>query len=402
MKIRYKAADKEGKISHGLIDGRSIEEAVEYLRRKDLTPITLDRIDNKIWNNIPFISQKVKTQELVLFTRQLSSMISSGLTLTKALEILKMEIKNETFVEIVTTIINDIQEGKTFSQAIEKHPQVFSPIYISIVKAGEQAGLLDKVLIRLTENLEKQSKLKATIKSALMYPFIVIIMMFGVALIMAFFVIPQLTGLYTSLNVEIPLPTKIVIGLAKLITSYWFLTILVVGIFVYGYRKWVATPSGKLIIDTLVLKLPVFGKLIKQTMLTEFSRTFGLLVGSGTLVVQSLIQTADVTGNVLYKTAILDVSKMVEKGESIGEAMSSYELLFPPMLIQLVKIGEQTGKIDESLLKASEYMEREVDQTVKTLTTAMEPFIMVILGVGVAFLVFSVITPIYSLINSVQ
>lgn len=401
MRIRYKASDKEGKVSRGLIDAKSIEDAANYLRQKDLMPITLDRTDNKFWQNLPLVSQKVKQGDIILFTRQLSSMLSSGLTLVKALEILKGQMKNQAMVEVVTTVMNDVQEGKTLGQAVEKHPKVFSQIYVSIIKAGEQSGLLDKVLLRLTENLEKQSKLKGTIKSALMYPAIVIIMMFGVMLIMTFFVIPQLSSLYTSMNVEIPLPTQIIIGFSKFLVSFWPVALGLGLIIVYGYRRWVSTPNGRLLIDSTLLRLPVFGKLISQTILAEFARTFGLLIGTGTSVVQALLQTADTTGNVLFKTAVTDISKMVEKGVSIGDAMSTYTL-FPPMMIQLVKVGEQTGKIDESLLSASEYYEREVDQVVKNLTTAMEPFIMLILGIGVAFLVFSVITPIYSLINSIQ
>lgn len=400
MKLRYKAATKEGRLSQGLLDAKDINEAAEYLRTKGFIPISITRIDNKFWANLPFM-KKIKSSDLVLFTRQLSSMLSSGLTLFRSLEILKDQIENEQMSEVVTTIINDVQEGRTLSQAIEKHTEVFSPIYVSIIRAGEQSGLLDKVLSRLADNLEKQAKLKSTVKGALMYPVIVIILMVLVMAIMMIFVIPQLTVLYTNLNVELPLPTKIVVALSNFMIAAWPLIILVGAVVVIGFRKWAKTADGKMLIDTALLKLPVFGKLITQTILAEFSRTFGLLVGTGTLVVEALTETADTTGNVLYKNAIMDVSKQVEKGVTVGDAMAYYTL-FPPLLIQLVRIGEQTGKIDDTLVKASEYFEREVDQTVKTLTTAMEPFIMIVLGVGVAFLIISVITPIYSLISSIQ
>ncbi len=400
MKLRYKAATKDGKLSQGLLDAKDVNEAANYLRTKALIPINITRVDNKFWTKLPFI-KKLKSSDLVLFTRQLSSMLSSGLTLFRSLEILKDQIENEQMVEVVTTVINDVQEGKTLSQAIEKHPEVFSPIYVSIIRAGEQSGLLDKVLSRLADNLEKQAKLKSTVKGALMYPAIVIILMVVVMAIMMIFVIPQLTVLYTNLNVDLPLPTKIVVGLSNFMIAAWPLLLLVGTVVIVGFRKWARTPDGKIVIDTTMLKLPVFGKLITQTILAEFSRTFGLLVGTGTLVVEALTETADTTGNVLFKNAIIDVSKQVEKGVTVGDAMAYYPL-FPPLLIQLVRIGEQTGKIDDTLVKASEYFEREVDQTVKTLTTAMEPFIMIVLGLGVAFLIISVITPIYSLISSIQ
>lgn len=400
MQLRYKAASKEGKLVHGLLDAKDIQEAAEYLRTKELIPVNITKVDNKPWANLPFFT-KVKSTDLVLFTRQLSSMLSSGLTLMKALEILKDQMENANMAEVITTVINDVQEGKTFSQALAKHPKVFTPIYVSIIKAGETSGLLDKVLSRLADNLEKQAKLRSTVKGALMYPVIVIILMVLVMAIMMIFVIPQLTVLYTNLNVPLPLPTQIVVGLSNFMIAGWPFVIGGLIISVYGFRKWAATKKGEEILDKISLRLPVFGKLVTQTILAEFSRTFGLLVGTGTLVVESLVETADTTGNVIFSDAIKDISKQVEKGVTIGDAMSYYPL-FPPLLIQLIRVGEQTGKIDETLGKASEYFEREVDQTVKTLTTAMEPFIMIILGIGVAFLIISVITPIYSLISSIQ
>nr|MBI5456085.1 type II secretion system F family protein [Candidatus Levybacteria bacterium] len=400
MKLRYKAATADGKLSQGLLDAKDIDGAAKYLREKNLIPITIERIDNKFWNNLPFL-KKFSQADLVLFTRQLSSMLSSGLTLFRALEILKEQMQNPKMAEVVMSLINEVEEGKTLAQALEKHPQVFSPIYISIISAGEKSGLLDKVLLRLADNLEKQAKLRSTVKGALMYPVIVMILMVVVMSIMMIFVIPQLTVLYTNLNVELPLPTKIVVGLSNFMIAAWPLVLLGGAVVIIGFRKWAKTPDGKMLIDTTVLKLPVFGKLVTQTILAEFARTFGLLVGTGTLVVQALNETADTTGNILFKNAILGVAKQVEKGVTIGDSMSYYPL-FPPLIIQLVKIGEQTGKIDDTLVKASEYFEREVDQTVKTLTTAMEPFIMVVLGIGVAFLIISVITPIYSLISSIQ
>jgi type IV pilus assembly protein PilC len=400
MKLRYKAATKDGKLSQGLLEARDVNEAANYLRAKKLIPIQISPIGNQFLSNLSMFNG-VKNSDLVLFTRQLSSMLASGLTLMRSLEILKDQIQNPTMSEVITTVINDVEEGKTLAQAIEKHPKVFTPIYISIIKAGEQSGLLDRVLARLADNLEKQAKLKSTIKSALMYPAIVIILMVVVMGVMMIFVMPQLTVLYENLDVALPLPTQIMIGLSTIMTTFWPIVLAVLVIGGFGFRKWSKTPDGTLILDTLILKMPVFGNLISKTILAEFARTFGLLVGTGTLVVQALVEVADTTGNVNFKNAILGVSKQVEKGVTISEAMSYYPL-FPSLLIQLTKIGEQTGKIDETLTKASEYFEREVDGLVKTLTTAMEPFIMVVLGIGVAFLIISIITPIYSLISSIQ
>ena len=234
-----------------------------------------------------------------------------------------------------------------------------------------------------------------------MYPVIVIILMVVVMVVMMVFVMPQLTVLYKNLNVALPLSTQIVVGISDVVTTFWPIVIAIVVLFIVGFRKWAKTPDGVLIIDSLTLKLPIFGNLVSKTILAEFSRTFGLLVGTGTLVVEALVEVSATTGNINYKNAIIGVSKQVEKGVTVGDAMSYYPL-FPSLLIQLIKIGEQTGKIDETLTKASEYFEREVDGTVRTLTTAMEPFIMIVLGIGVAFLIISIITPIYSLISNIQ
>lgn len=400
MKLRYKAATKEGKLNQGLLDAKDIQAAAAYLRSKNLLPIQITKVDTQISAKLPFLN-KVKTQDLILFTRQMSSMLSSGLTLMKSLDILKDQMQNPAMTEIVTSIINDVSEGKSFGQSIEKYPKVFSPIYASIIKAGEESGLLDKVLLRLADNLEKQAKLKSTIRSALMYPIIVIILMVVIMVIMIVFIIPQLNVLYENLNVPLPLPTQILIGIANFTTTFWPIILIVSVVIIAFFRRWSSTISGRLIIDDFILKLPVFGNLIKKTTLAEFSRTLGLLVGTGTLVVEALKQTSQTTGNMLYRNAIVSVASQVEKGVPVGSAMSS-SILFPTLLVQLVKIGEQTGKMDETLGKASEYFEREVDEIVKTLTTAMEPFIMIILGIGVAFLIISVITPIYSLVSSIQ
>lgn len=401
MKLRYKAATADGKLINGIIDAKEVLDAANYLRSKELLPIKIEKESSSPVAQFVSSFNKVKSQDLIIFTRQLSSMLSSGLTLMKALEILRDQVQNKAMSEIVSGIISDVEGGKNLSSAISKFPATFSPIYISLIKAGENSGLLDKVLLRLSDNLEKQAKLNSTIKSALMYPIIVIILMVVVMFVMMIFVIPQLSVLYKNLNLPLPLPTQIIVSLSSIVGTFWPIIIIGAGIAYYLYRRWKKTEQGKYIIDTLVLKLPVFGKLIRQTILTEFARTFGLLVGTGTLVVDSLLQTADTASNVHYRTAIIGLSKQVEKGVSIGDAMSGNPL-FPPMIVQLVKVGEQTGKVDETLVRASEYYEREVNQTVKTLTTAMEPFIMIVLGVGVAFLIISVITPIYSLISNIQ
>lgn len=402
MKLYYKAVTRDGKIISGLIEANEIKDAADYLRQKEFIPIVIEKRErSKLLNLIPFLANKIRGKDIVVFTRQLSLMLASGLTLIKCLDILKNQSTNEAVSEMIDKIISDIQEGASFSKSIAKYPDIFSAVYVSLVKASEESGLLDKSLIRLADNLEKQQKLKSTIKAAFTYPVIIVVLMGIVVFIMMIFVIPKLTSLYKDLNVELPFTTKIIIALSDFTTAFWPAIMVFGFLFLFLFRRFSKTTDGKILVDNVILKIPVFAPLIKKTILAEVSRTLGLLIGSGTLVVESLVQTSDIAGNFHFKNAILDVSRRVEKGVTIGDALSSYSI-FPPILTQLVKVGEQTGKLDETLLKASEYFETEVDQAVKTLTTAMEPFIMITLGVGVGFLVFSIITPIYKLTSSIQ
>lgn len=402
MKLYYKAVTKEGKSIEGLIEARDEKEAAGYLRSKEFIPITISRREKtKLTDFIPIFSSKVKSKEITAFTRQLSTMLTSGITLIRSLEIIKSQVNNPALVEILNSIIRDIEEGKNFSGAIAKYPNVFSPVYVSLIKAAESSGLLDKALLRLADTLAKQQKLKDTIRGALAYPVIVVVIMIIVVFIMMIFVIPQLSDLYESLDVDLPLITQILVGVSKFTVTFWPVVIGIIGVAVFLFRRWHRTLEGELSIDGLLLKLPIFGRLIKESILVEFSRTLGAMLASGTLVVESLVEVSDITGNILYKNAIVDVAKRVEKGITMGDAMSRY-ILFPQNLIELVKIGEQTGKLDETLTRASEYFENEVDQSIRLLTTALEPAIMIILGIGVAFLVFSIITPIYQLTSVIQ
>jgi len=402
MKLYYKAVTNKGESIDGLIEATSPSEAAAYLRSKELVPIKIVKKEkSKIGELIPFIGNKIKKKDIVNFTRQLATMLSSGLTLLRSLEILKNQVGNKALVEIIGSVIKDIQEGANFSRAIAKYPQVFSSVYVALVEASEESGFLDKAFLRLADTLEKEQKLKNIVKSAVTYPIIVVVVMFVVIVIMMLFVIPQISSLYESLNVSLPLPTLIVIKLSNLFVSFWLIPLILFTFLGFTYNRWYTTIEGKLTMDSLFLKIPVFGNLIKGTILAEFSRTLGILLGSGALVVEALEKVSNITGNIHYKNAIEDITKRVEKGVSIGDAMSLY-YLFPPNLVELVKIGEQTGKLDETLIKGSEYFENEVDQTMKTLSTALEPIILIFLGIGVAFLVISILAPIYEITSAIK
>lgn len=399
MKYYYKGYGKTGKIATGFLEAKSTNEAAVVLRNQQLTPI---RIVEQKTSSFSLFGKKqgMSNKELVIFTRQLSAMISSGLTLMQALRILKDQMARVSAKDLVDKIIADIEGGSSFSDAIGKYPNVFSQVYTSLIRASESSGLLDKVMTRLADNLEKAAALKAQIVSAMVYPVIIILMMVGVMGIMVIFVIPQISKLYESLTIELPLSTRILLGMSYFVTNFWYILFAIIVGTIFGARYLYKKPTSRYLIDATMLRLPIFGNLIKQTVFTEFTRTFSLLVGSGSVVVASLKQAGDVVGNMVYVREFHLVADRVEKGVSIGDALS-VSPRFPPYLVQVVKIGEQTGKLDESLIRASEFYEKEVEQTVKTLTTAMEPLIMAILGIGVGFLLFSVITPIYKITTSI-
>ncbi|MGI8419613.1 MAG: type II secretion system F family protein [Candidatus Levyibacteriota bacterium] len=401
MRLYYRAVTKDGKTIRGLIEARDVKEAANYLRKHQLVPVKIIQESKTGWKRFfPFL-KRTKDSDVVFFTRQLASMITSGLTLVQALNILKNQMENSAMAVIVQDIISDVEDGKMLSRSLEKYPHTFSPIYIALIKTAEESGLLDKILMRLADNLDRKQKLFHTIRGALLYPIIVVFMMIVVLIVMMIFVIPQLTVLYGNLNLTLPLPTVIVIGLSNFFIKYWYLVITILLVLVFYLRSWHRKPEGKKTADTYILKMPIFGKLIQESMMAEFTRTLSLLINSGTLVVESLVKSSDVVENVIYHDAIILVAKRVEKGIPMGDAMEAGGV-FPPMVVEMVKIGEQTGKLDESLMKASEYYEREVEETVKVLTTLMEPIIMIILALGVGFLIIAIITPIYNLISNIS
>jgi len=402
MKIYYKASSREGRRISGVIEANKIEDAANYLREKEYFPIVIKEVkESRLFESIPFLRNKVTRKDVIVFTRQLSLMLIAGLTLIKALEIIKNQSNKKVLKDLVENLITDVQEGASFSKALFRYPTAFSPAYISIVKASESSGFLDESLSRLADNLEKEQKLKGSIKAALTYPILVFTLMIIVVFIMMVFVVPKLSALYEELGIDLPIPTKIVVGFSEFTVDFWPIIIGILFLAVFLFKRFHKTETGRVIVDDLILKIPIIGDVVRKSVLVEVSRTLGTLIGSGTLVVESLSQTASISSNIHFQNAIEDVSKKVEKGVTVADGLSSYAL-FPPILVQLVRVGEQTGNIDETLLKAAEYFESEVDQALKALTSAMEPIIMVILGVGVGFLVFSIITPIYKLTSSIQ
>lgn len=395
-KFAYKAKDKTGKTIKGLVEAGDEKQAVSILRERGLVVISLTPAGQNILKDISNkILKRITLGDVATFTRQLSTMITAGLTVNEALTVLKAQ-SAPAMAQVIDEVIRSVEGGLSLADSLAKHPKVFSKVYVALVKAGETAGVLDEVLARLAENLEKQREFRGKVKGAMIYPAIIIIGMVAVAGIMMIFVIPRLLSLYEEFQAELPTPTKVLISVSKFMVSYWWMMIvLLVGV-VYFLRTFSKTAYGKRKIDELILRIPIIGNLQKQIILTEMSRTLGLLVGAGISIIDALNVTSEALGNQIYEEELKGASKQVEKGLSLGSILAASEE-FPPVVTQMILVGEETGKLDEVLTKLSRYFESESEQMVKALTTAIEPLIMIVLGLGVGFLIIAVILPIYNL-----
>jgi len=339
--------------------------------------------------------KKPKEDELVNFTRQLSTMINSGLTLIDALRILKNQAP-PSMAQVIDKTLTEIESGKSLSQALEATKDVFSSVYIALVRVGESAGLLDNILKKLAESMESEREFRSKTKGALVYPAIVVVGMVVVVTIMMIFVIPKMTEMYDDMGIDLPTMTRVLIGVSDFMAHYWYLLFGLVALLMSSFKKWAKTELGGMITEQVTFKIPVWGKLKEDMILAKFARTMGLLIASGISVIEALRIVGDTLGSRIYKEGLIQVMGRVEKGVSLAESMSMIEE-FPSILPQMISVGEQTGKVDEVLTRLAIYYEAESAQKIKTLTTAIEPLIMVVMGVGVGFLVAAVILPIYNL-----
>lgn len=395
-RFNYKAKDKSGKLINGEVEATDASNAAKLVRGKGLLVLSIKPVFESPIAFIRNLKNRITPNDVATFTRQFATMVNAGLPITESLMILKSQAKGS-MGKVVSQILADIEGGESVSKAFTKHPTVFSPTYIALVKSGEVGGVLDTVLVRLADAMEKQQEFKGKVKGALIYPSIIITGMIVVAFIMMIFVIPRLTSLYDEFDAELPLPTRILIGMSDAVIKFWPVTLaLAVGGF-YAFQAYKKTPSGKLKLDELQFKLPVIGELQKQVILTELTSTLSLMTGAGVSILEGLNITSEVVGNAVIGNALKDVSLQVEKGFPVSFAFAKHPDAFPFILSQMIAVGEETGKMEEVLNKVSHVFETESDQKVKGLTSAIEPIVMVILGLGVGFLVIAIILPIYNL-----
>lgn len=392
----YRVKNEEGKTLDGVLEASSLDHASKLLRGRGYLIIKVEEEKESEIKEIMRRFERVKVDDVVNFTRQLSTMVSAGLPLTESLSILRVQ-SPPAMSRVVSKVLEEVEGGKTLAIAMEEAGDgVFDDIYIALVKAGEAAGVLDEVLKRLAETMEKQRDFRSKTKGAMVYPMIIVIGMVIVAVIMMIFVVPRMTEMYKDFGAELPLPTRILIGASDFAVKFWYLLFLFFGAVGYVFLKWSKTEVGSVMIEEALMKMPVVGELRLKMVMTEFARTMSLLISAGISILDALRITSAAVGSKIIGAKMMMAASKVEKGQSLGLVLAELGE-FPPIVPQMIAVGEQTGKMDEILDKLADYFEGESEQAVKNLTTAIEPMIMAVMGVGVGFLVMAVIMPIYNL-----
>jgi type IV pilus assembly protein PilC len=365
-----------------------------HLRQQNVVPTKVVAKGKEV--SFSFGRQKIKKKDVAVFTRQLATMIDAGLPLVQSMDILAMQQENKAFKEIIQNIKEDVEGGSTFAGALKKHPKAFDELYVNLVVAGEEGGILDNVLTRLAIYIEKAEALKKKIQSALVYPSTIVAVAVIVVAVLMIFVIPVFEKMFSSMGHTLPLPTLIVIGISKLLKKYIFLIIVALVILLFMLKRYHSTEKGKFNIDNLILKLPVFGTLFRKVAVARFARTLATLITSGVPILDGLTITSKTAGNKPIEYAIMKARTSISEGETIAEPLGRSDV-FPLMVTQMIAVGESTGSLDSMLTKIADFYEEEVDVAIATLTSLLEPFLMVFLGVTVGGIVIAMYMPIFKI-----
>jgi type IV pilus assembly protein PilC len=398
--FKYQGTNRSGSSVSGVMTANSKADLQNLLRRQQITPTKMSEKGKEF--NMPTFGGGVNAKELAIFTRQFSVMIDAGLPLVQCLEILGSQQENKFFQKVLINTRSQVEGGATLSTAMRSSPKVFDALYVNMVEAGETGGILDIILQRLSTYIEKNVKLQRAVKSALIYPVGVLTIAGLVIFLLLWKVVPIFATLFAGLGVTLPLPTKIVIAMSNFVGSYFGLLI-VAGIIggIFGLKAWYGTPTGKFVLDSIILKLPVLGILMRKIAVARFTRTLGTLISSGVPILEGLDITAKTSGNAVVERALLKVRKALEEGKSLTEPLKESNV-FPGMVTQMIAVGEQTGAMDAMLQKIADFYEEEVDSAVKDLLTAMEPIMIVFLGVVVGGVVISMYLPLFTLIGELS
>jgi len=392
----YTARAVNGDLKSATLEAPNRDEVVKQLRQQRLNVLKIDEgtaVKKKRGG-------KIKMRDIVIFTRQFSTMINAGLPLVQALDILATQSENPALKDVTRQVVFDVESGNTVADALRKQPKAFSDLYVNMVAAGEAGGILDTILMRLAVFMEKNDALVRKVKGAMIYPGVIMSVAAIAITILLVFVIPTFSSMFASANIPLPLPTRLVIGLSHALKTYWWVVIVTVfGLFT-AIRKYYATNDGKLQIDRLLLKAPVLGDVLRKSAVSRFTRTLGTLISSGVSILDGLEITAKTSGNRVIQDAIMESRASIAGGETIA-APRKKSAVFPPMVISMIAVGEQTGGLDEMLSKIADFYDEEVDAAVSGLLAMMEPMMIVFLGVVVGGMVVSMYLPIFDMVNAV-
>ncbi len=388
-----------GQIMKGSLDVPSRDDVIGHIKKNKMIMVSIREAPKQIRFN--FKSSGIKTRDVVIFTRQFATMINAGLPLVQSLDILAKQTENKALQDVTRAVVYDVESGHTLADAFSKHPKAFTDLYVNMVAAGEAGGILDTILLRLATFLEKSDALVRKVKGAMIYPG-VIFTVAGVAVsVLLIFVIPTFQTMFASVNLELPLPTRVVIGASQLLINYWWAVIGGLALAFFAVRQHYRTPKGRKQIDAMMLKAPVLGDLLRKSAVSRFTRTLGTLISSGVSILDGLEITAKTAGNRVIHDAVMESRQSIAGGETIAAPLERSKV-FPPMVISMIAVGEQTGGLDEMLSKIADFYDEEVDVAVSALLSLMEPIMIVVLGVVVGGMVVAMYLPIFDMVNAVQ
>src|SRR6478736_5224219 len=397
--FEYTARNAQNQLLKGTVEAKDKDDAAKQIKSKKLILVNLKEPPKAL--KLSFGGGGVPTRDVVIFTRQFSTMINAGLPLVQSLTVLAEQTENKVLSDTTKAVVYDVESGATLADAFGKHPKVFSELYVNMVAAGEAGGILDTILGRLAVFLEKNDALVRKVKGAMVYPSVIFSVAAIAISVLLIFVIPVFERMFASVNLELPLPTKIVVNLSRFLIGYWWLLIAIGAGLAFAFKQYNATPDGKKNVDTLMLKVPVLGDVIRKSAVSRFTRTLGTLISSGVSILDGLEITAKTAGNRVIHDAIMESRASIAGGDTISAPLQKSNV-FPPMVISMIAVGEQTGGLDEMLTKIADFYDTEVDTAVSGLLSLMEPVMIVFLGVIVGGMVIAMYLPIFDMINTVS
>jgi type IV pilus assembly protein PilC len=394
----YSARTASGDMQAGEVELASKDDVIGFLRRQRLVPIKVEQKQKDL--SLPTIGSGVSNRDVVIFTRQFATMINSGLPLVQSLDILAKQSENKVLRKVIEQVLYDVESGQTLADAMRQHPRIFTDLFVNMVAAGEAGGILDTILIRLATFLEKADALKRKIKGAMIYPGVIMTVAVGAVSILLIFVIPTFQEMFSGAGVQLPAPTQFVIFLSETLQARWYIFLAAIMAAIIFIQRYYKTNHGQLVIDRLLLRMPILGSMLRKAAIARFTRTLGTLVSSGVSILDGLEITAKTAGNRVLHDAIMESRASIAGGDTISEPLKKSGV-FPPMVVQMINVGEQTGGLDEMLTKIADFYDEEVDAAVAALLSALEPVMIVFLGVIVGGMIVAMYLPIFDMINAV-